>query len=143
MVEQSIDQRPTIARGVRRAGSGMHHHSSGLVDDGEVAVFIENIERNIFGYAANGRSLNILRDVEALPAAQLERNLRRSVVELNFIFANELLHSCPANVELRGEKAVETLSRSLSRHYDDAGKRLVHSRGRILEHPYEMPFIRR
>ncbi|MNU02799.1 hypothetical protein D3C72_2466160 [compost metagenome] len=44
MEQQRIDQ-----RAIRRAGSGVDHHTDGLVDDNELVVLIEDVERDIFG----------------------------------------------------------------------------------------------
>ena len=44
MIGQGVDQRPRIV-----AVAGMDDHAGGLVDDNQVVVFIQNVERNVFG----------------------------------------------------------------------------------------------
>ena len=35
-------------------GSGMDDHAGGFVDDGEVFVFVDDVERNVFGFETGG-----------------------------------------------------------------------------------------
>jgi len=62
--EESVDQ--GAARG---AGAGVHGHSGGFVDGDDVGVFIEDVERNGFGFGAQRRArLNL--DLNALASAE-------------------------------------------------------------------------
>ena len=42
MEQQGVDQRPGFV-----ARRRMHHHPLGLVDDGDIPIFIDNIQRDI------------------------------------------------------------------------------------------------
>src|ERR1700676_2492890 len=48
MMQQRIDQRPAIPLIFRRARPRMHHHPRSLVDDRQIVVFINDVERNLF-----------------------------------------------------------------------------------------------
>ena len=56
MVEQGIDQRTAIALIFGGAGAGVDHHPGRFVDDGEIVVFVEDVDRNFFGDGAQWRS---------------------------------------------------------------------------------------
>ena len=45
--EQRVDEGVAVARIFSFAGAGVHHHAGGLVDDGEVLVFEDDVERNV------------------------------------------------------------------------------------------------
>jgi hypothetical protein len=51
------------------------HHAGGLVDDREVWIFIDNVERDFFGYGAEGRPFNVTGDFNFLASAEVERGL--------------------------------------------------------------------
>ena len=74
-VEQRIDQRAAAARVVALARAGVDHHSGRLVDDREVGVFVDNVQRNVFRSGLERRGARLAGDVDALAAAQLERGL--------------------------------------------------------------------
>ena len=44
-IEQRVDQGAAAARVFVLAGAGVHHHAGGLVDDGKVGVFKDDVER--------------------------------------------------------------------------------------------------
>ncbi len=76
-MQQSIDQRAAIALVLRRSGTGVDHHSRGLVHHCQVIVFVNDIERNVFGDRAQRWRLRIAENRDLLAATQLERCLRR------------------------------------------------------------------
>ena len=45
--EQRIDERVAVARIFGLAGTGMHHHAGGFVDDRKVLVFEDDFERDV------------------------------------------------------------------------------------------------
>jgi len=65
--EQGIDERAASV-----SGAGMDGHASGLVDDDYVVVFVEDFERDGFGFGAERRA-GLYFDREALAAAQALR----------------------------------------------------------------------
>ena len=71
-IEQRIDQRSPIARIVSGARPGMHHHARRLVDDGQIAVLVNHIERNVFGHGPQRRRLHLADDFDVLAALELE-----------------------------------------------------------------------
>ena len=74
-MQQGVDQGAAIAVGVGGSGAGVHHHTGGLVDDGEVFVFVNNIEWNFFGDGAQGRAFYVAEDFDFFAAAQVEGGL--------------------------------------------------------------------
>ena len=59
MVEQRIDQ-----RAVRVAGSRVNDHSLGLIDDKQVVVLIDDIQRDILGLGLDGLRVGQLHSVD-------------------------------------------------------------------------------
>ncbi len=49
MEEERVDEGAAVALVVGGAGAGVDHHAGGLVDDGEVLVFVEDVEGDVFG----------------------------------------------------------------------------------------------
>ena len=52
VMQQRIHQRSRV---VPRAG--MHHHSGGLVHDNHIRVFIQDLERQFFGFGLQRRQI--------------------------------------------------------------------------------------
>ena len=52
MGDQRVDQRAGLV-----PGGGMHHEAPGLVDDDDVVILVDDIERDIFGPWARRRPL--------------------------------------------------------------------------------------
>ncbi len=92
------------------ARARMDDHAGGLVDDGDVFVLVENIERNGFGFDA-GRQL--IGDLDGHDFVRLDamRGLARDAVNLHAAFVHERLNARTAQRrELRDEKEVESLA---------------------------------
>ena len=51
-MEQRVDQRAAIALVVGRARAGVDHHSRRFVNHSEIVIFVNDVERNIFGNRA-------------------------------------------------------------------------------------------
>jgi hypothetical protein len=47
--EERVDEGAPVAFVVGNAGSGVDHHPGGFVDDGQVLVFVDDMERDVFG----------------------------------------------------------------------------------------------
>src|SRR5260370_12370860 len=56
-VQQSVDQGAAIAVGVGGPGAGVDHHSGGFIDDREVWVFIDKVERDFLRDGEEGGAL--------------------------------------------------------------------------------------
>ncbi len=123
MVQQGVDQRATIAVVVGRARPGVHHHAGRLVDDGEVVVLVNDVERNVFGHGAQRRRHGIAEDSDGLAALELQRRLGRLAVDQRLLFFQQQLHAGAAGVgELRGEELVEALPGGLGGDGDGDGE---------------------
>src|SRR3984957_10003125 len=109
-MKQRVDQRSAIAGVFGGARAGVHHHAGGLVDDGEVVVFINDVERNVFGDGAEGRALGLAENRDALTAAEFHGRFRGRVVYQNVLVSDDLLDAGTADVEAGGEELIEALS---------------------------------
>jgi len=73
--EQGVDE-----RSMSISGAGVNGHASGLVDDHDVFIFIEDVERDGFGCDAEGRA-GLHFDGEALAATKSLRAFRDAGIE--------------------------------------------------------------
>ncbi len=74
-MQQRVDQRPAIAFVLGGACSGVHHHSRWLVDDSQVVIFIDDVERDVLCDGAQRRGLGVAKDGDLFAAAQPKRRL--------------------------------------------------------------------
>ena len=110
VVQQGIDQRCLVARVVGCARARVYHHAGGLVDNGEVVVLIDDVERNFLRNGAQRRTLRWARDCNPLIALEAQRGFGASVVDEDFAGFDELLNAGAADLgDLRGQVLVETL----------------------------------
>ena len=72
VMQEGIDQGAAIAGIVGGSRARMHHHARGLVDDGEVVVFIDDVERNFFGNSAQRSGVRRAGDRDLLIATAFE-----------------------------------------------------------------------
>jgi hypothetical protein len=90
------------------AGSGVDHHAGGLVDDGEVLVFVENFERDVLGDGVERGGLRGAFDLDGLAAAELLFGLGGMTVDADLAGFDEELDAGAADVgECLGEVLVE------------------------------------
>ena len=91
IIQPAFHQRPDCAD-LRLRHARMHHHPGGLVNDREIVVFVNDIERNLLG--------NVAREGAALSASGFLRCARRPaasatvwriVLDQNLFFGDELL----------------------------------------------------
>ena len=59
----------------------MHHHAGGLVDDGEVLVFVDDIERDVLRRGSQRSRMGLAGDEDLFAAAELERGLGLRAVD--------------------------------------------------------------
>ena len=86
----------------------MHHHASGLVDDGEVVVFVDDVEREVFGFGAKSGGLGIAFDLDLFTAAELVACLGDGAVDGDLAVFDEQLHTAAADVrEGLGEVGID------------------------------------
>ena len=71
----------------------MNHHARGFVDDRQVVIFIDNIERNLFGNGAQRWSVRRPSNRDLLVTPQSQRRLRRRGVHQHLALRDELLHT--------------------------------------------------
>jgi hypothetical protein len=85
----------------------MHHHSGGLVDHGEIVIFVENIQRDRFGrYSHRLRRRDF--DFDDLAGFEAVGRFRGDAIHANTTFGNQCLEPCAAEIgSVGGEKAVE------------------------------------
>src|SRR5450432_2996409 len=110
-MQERVDQGAAIAIGVGGSGAGVDHHAGGFVDYGDVVVFIDNVEWNVFGYGAEGRAFNGAEDFNLFSSAEVERRLGRFSIHQDFFLRDKLLDAGAAGFgEVRDQELVETLA---------------------------------
>ena len=113
MVQQSIHQGSAAL-----AGAGMHDHARGLVDHRQPIIFIDNLQRNVFGRGAQCRPLQVADEHDVVAFAQPQSRLFAFAIDLNPAFGNQLLNTGAADLrQLRGEKLVETAAYIVFAHH--------------------------
>ncbi len=110
VVQQGIDQRAAIACVFCRAGARVHHHPCRLVDHGEVVVFVNDVQGNIFGDRVQRLRAGCSEDRDVLRPAQLQRRLGGLAIHLHAALLEHHLHARPAHpVQLRDQVLVQPL----------------------------------
>jgi len=130
VVEQGVDESAAIAGIVGGSGSGVDHHAGGLVDDGEIVVFENDVEGDFFGDGAQGKRVGRSGDGDLFFAIafQTERGLGMRAVDQNFSTLDELLDAGAADFcliefgELEGQVLVEALSGRFGRGSERDGE---------------------
>jgi hypothetical protein len=90
------------------AGSGVDHHAGGLVDDGEVLVFVEDFERDVFGDGVEGGGLRGAFDLDGFAAVEFLLRLGGVAVDADLAGLDEELDPGAGDVgEGLGEVLVE------------------------------------
>jgi hypothetical protein len=106
--EQGVDESAAVACVVGGAGSCVDHHAGGFVDDGEVFVFVKDVERDVFGDGVKGCGLRGAFDFDGLAAAEFLFGLGRVAVDADLTGFDEELDAGSADVgEGVGEILVE------------------------------------
>ena len=102
--EERVDERAGDC-----AGAGMDGHAGGFVDGDDVVVFVEDIERNGFGFGADGRALGDF-ETDFFAAVKMERAFLRGVaIDLDEAGHDQFLDAGAAEFgALGGDEAVET-----------------------------------
>src|SRR5882757_11113188 len=98
MMEKRIDQRAAVADIVCGAGARMHHHAGGFVDDGEIVVFIHDVERNLLRKGAQWRSLRRAADRNLFPAFQPQRRACSTSSNQHLALCDQLLNTRTTNI---------------------------------------------
>jgi hypothetical protein len=103
--KQRVHQR---AAGI--AGAGVYGHSGWLVDGQDVVIFVENIERDGFGFGAQRRARPDL-DGDALAASEAMRALGWAGIDEHEALDDELLYASSADVlEAGSDELIEALA---------------------------------
>src|SRR5581483_2344831 len=111
VVQECVDEGAAVAFVVGGAGAGVDHHAGGFVDDGQIIVFVDDIERDVFSDRAQGNDFGCVEDGDVLVAAEAQGGLGGGVVYQDFFFGDELLYARATEVgEVGDEKLVETLA---------------------------------
>src|SRR5579872_4385384 len=106
-MQQRIHQRAAIVLFASRAN--MHRHSGGLVDDYQIAIFINDFKRNIFSEGSERGDLHFSGDDDVLTLRYLVRSLDRAVIQQNLALLDQQLHTRAAYIRNgSGEKLIET-----------------------------------
>src|SRR5579862_4313007 len=107
-MQERVDECAAATRVLVLAGAGVHHHACWLVDAGEVGVFIDDVERDVFRLSLERRGVRFTGDDHVFAAAELERGLGVSAVDKDVALIEEELNARAAYAgELRGEEVIE------------------------------------
>jgi hypothetical protein len=106
--EECVDEGAAVAGVVGGAGSGVDHHSSGLVDDGEVLVFVEDVEGDVLGDGVEGRGLGRAFDLDGFATVEFLFGLGRIAIDADLACFDEELDAGSGDVrEGLGEVEIE------------------------------------
>jgi len=121
-MEERVDERAAVARvyipspGRYRTRPGVDHHAGGFVDDGEVFVFVDDIERDVLGEGVERRRLWRAFDLDGLASVELLLRLGGVASDANLFVFNEELDAGAADVgDGLGEVLVEAESGGFGR----------------------------
>ena len=95
---RALTRVPRVAGVVGSAGAGVNHHAGGLVDDGEVVVLVEDVERNVLGSGVKGCGVGLALDLDLLAAVELELGGGDGSVDADLAGVDEQLHAGAADV---------------------------------------------
>ena len=96
--EERVDEGAAIAGVVGGASSGVNHHAGGLVDDGEVLVFVEDVEGDVLGDGVKGCGLGGAFDLDGFATVEFLFGLGRVAVDADLAGFDEELDTGAANV---------------------------------------------
>ena len=71
-VQESVHERAAAAHIISLSGPGVYHHAGCLVDHGEVVVFKNDVERNVFSGGLERSGPGFTADDDRFPTAQLQ-----------------------------------------------------------------------
>src|SRR5580658_6887264 len=105
--EQRVHQRATVV--LERSCAGVDAHACSLVDDGEIVILVDDVERKILGLSAKRSRVWLAFDVDLLTAAELVAGLSLRSVDGDLTVFDEQLHTPAADMwQGFGEVGVET-----------------------------------
>jgi hypothetical protein len=102
------------------------HHAGGFVDDGEVGVFVEDVERDIFGNGSQWRPCPLGYDGYALATTKFQGGSGRFLIYEHFLLGDELLNPRAAYIEAECQEAVKALAGVFGCDRDLGGENLGH-----------------
>src|SRR3954469_19415149 len=89
--------------------SCMDDHSGRLIHYGQVFVFVDNVEWDVFGSCLQWRTLSFTDDFDQLTAAKFERRTCAGSVDEDLFLFDQFLHASTANaLKVGGEVLVQT-----------------------------------
>jgi hypothetical protein len=110
-VQECIYERASGTRMFRRACASVDHHSGWLIDDGEIVVFINDVERNVFGRRFYWRPLGRADDLDYVSRPHLPGCPFRAAIDKNFLFFDQLLDPGATDIrDLRNDELVQSLA---------------------------------
>ncbi len=102
--EQRVDQRAASVPGAR-----MNRHARGFVDNDHVVVFVEDVERNGFGFGTHGRA-RLHFNSDALAATEALRAFCRPSIHQNESGGDQFLDAGTAEIgAVGGDDAIESV----------------------------------
>src|SRR5579871_1060649 len=134
VVEKGVDEGAVVAGIVGGAGAGVDHHASGLVDDGEVLVFVEDLEGDVLGKGVEGRRVWGAFNLDLLAAVKFLFGLGGSAGDADLAVLDEELDTGAADV---GDGLGEVLVEAQACGFGGGGEGMDVVFGVVVEVDYE------
>jgi hypothetical protein len=100
------------------SSAGVDDHARRLVDGDYVIVFVDDLERDGFGFGTDGRA-RLGCDGDAFSATKTVRRFRRFPIEQDVCRVDELLYAGAGEVgAVRGDNAIQALISVFGRGYE-------------------------
>jgi hypothetical protein len=96
--EERVDESATVAFVIAGTCSGVNHHAGWLVDDGEVFVFVEDVERNVFGCGVERRGLRRAFDLDGFATVEFLFGLGSVAIDADLTGFDEELDAGPGDI---------------------------------------------
>ena len=96
--EEGVDEGAAVAGVVGGAGAGVDHHAGGFVDDGEVLVFVEDVEGDVLGDGVERGRVGGAFDLDGLAAVEFLLGLGGVAVDADLAGFDEELDAGAADV---------------------------------------------
>jgi hypothetical protein len=91
--EQRVDEGAAVSFVVGATGAGVDHHAGRFIYDGEVLVFVEDVQRDVFGCGVERRGVRAAFDLDRFAAMKLLFGLGGVAVDANLIGLDKELNA--------------------------------------------------
>ena len=79
----------------------MNNHSCRFVDNRQIFVLVNHLQRDVLGSSFQWRTLRLAKHLDQFVAMQLQRRLSNRAIYLNLLLLDQFLHARAADVHKR------------------------------------------